>query len=238
MFWDDIVLVTELMSKYGLREPLVDLGGLEHPSIADYERTIATGDQGARFLRLKQRPFDHLAPGYQIFNPDRGHPSIEQMPAQYSACFGTVLCLSVLEHVDNPFWVFDALSRVMKDDALLVVSTVFSFPYHPSPVDNWRFSPNCLRMLGESAGLRVLEADWRIQIPADKGIRNSQNGEPQEIRSVYAVYAKDRFEPRAGGPYTLPVPLADDPREPRAIGAKRLATVARSRLRPFKRHTR
>jgi len=39
MFWDDILLVTGQIEKYGYRSPMVDLGGMEHPTIADYALT-------------------------------------------------------------------------------------------------------------------------------------------------------------------------------------------------------
>jgi|GEM_PF-1005678 len=211
MFWDDIVLVTEQIEKYGLRRPFADLGGLENPCIADYELTILTGDQQARYVSLEQRPFDHIDPDYIILNPEKGDPPIEDLPSRYSDAFGTAVCLNVIEHVENPFEVFSALFQVMKQDSLLIVETVFSFPYHPSPRDYWRYSPDCLKHLGTRAGFTVLEAAWRIDIPADKGIRNTQNGSPQEIRSVYAALAKGHFVPRPGPRYKLPRRISKHP---------------------------
>lgn len=190
MFWDDIKLVTEQIERYGLRRPFADLGGMERPCIADYDLTIATGDQNARYVTISQRPFDHIDQGYLVLNPDKGDPLIEDLPYCYQNYFGTAVCLNVLEHVQNPFRVFAALYQIMHPNSLLIVETVFSFPYHPSPQDYWRFTPECLRYLGEQAGFQVLECDWRMTITAEKGVRNTQNGEPQEIRSVYATLTK------------------------------------------------
>jgi hypothetical protein len=204
MFWDDIKLVTEQIEKYGLRTPFADLGGMERPCIADYDLTIATGDQNARFVSLPQRPFDHIDPEYLVLNPDKGDPYIEDLPYDYQNAFGTAVCLNVIEHVQNPFRVFAALYQIMKPNSLLIIETVFSFPYHPSPNDYWRYSPDCLRYLSEQAGFSVLECDWRMSITADKGILNTQNNEPTEIRSVYATLAKGIF---VAGPvlkYSLP----------------------------------
>ncbi len=204
MFWDDIKLVTEQIEKYGLRTPFADLGGMESPCIADHDLTIATGDQNARFVSLAQRPFDHIDPEYLVLNPDKGDPYIEDLPYDYQNAFGTAVCLNVIEHVQNPFRVFAALYQIMKPNSLLIIETVFSFPYHPSPNDYWRYSPDCLRYLSEQAGFNVLECDWRMTITADKGIHNTQNNEPTEIRSVYTTLAKGRFVAGPALKYPLP----------------------------------
>ena len=222
MFWDDIKLVTEQVEKYGLRKLFVDLGGREKPCIADYDLTIATGEQGARYVGLNQRPFDHIDPEYLVLNPDKGDPYIEDLPYTYQNAFGTAVCLNVIEHVENPFRVFNALYQTMKEDGLLIMGTVFSFPYHPSPLDYWRYSPDCLRYLGEAAGFKVLECDWRNIITADKGIRTTSPGsdEPQEIRSVYATMTKSgEVRSRSGASYLLPKRYSSSPSAQQIIEA-------------------
>ena len=204
MFWDDIVLVTEQVEKYGLRKPFVDLGGMSRPCIADYVLTRDSGVQDERYLLLDQRPFDHLDPDYQIFNPDKGDPYIEDLPYRYRDTFGTAVCLNVLEHVRNPFRVFAAFYQIMKQDSLLIVETVFNFPYHPSPEDFWRFSPDCLRYLAEQSGFTVLECDWRLNVPAEWGIIDAKSGELQQIKSVYITLTKGDLVARPSGRIALP----------------------------------
>lgn len=206
MFWDDIKLVTEQVERYGLRQPFVDLGGCDSPCIADYDLTLATGNQGARYVTVAQRPFDHIDPEYLVLNPEQGHPPIEDLPYHYQGHFGTACCLNVIEHVQNPFRVFAALYQIMRQDSLLVIETVFSFPYHPSPLDYWRYSPDCLRYLAESAGFLVLEADWRMTVLGDQGIRTTAEGvdEAQEIRSVYATLAKGSLTAQPAARFPLP----------------------------------
>ena len=211
MFWDDIVLVTEKIEKYGLRKPFADLGGMERPCIADYDLTIATGDQNARYVSLQQRPFDHIDQEYLILNPDKGDPFIEDLPYSYQNSFGTAVCLNVIEHVQNPFRVFAALYQVMQQNSLLIIETVFSFPYHPSPSDFWRYSPDCLRYLSEQAGFKVLECDWRVYYPGNGGILNTQNNEPQEIKSIYAVLTKGDFYPSPQEKILLPLRFSNNP---------------------------
>lgn len=196
MMWDDIKLVTEKINKYGLRLPLGDLGGVGAVHCADYDITIKTGDQDARNIKLDQdRPFSHIDKDYEIYNPEGGgDQTIEAMIRQYKDHFGTVICLNVLEHVENPFEVFDSLYTLAKEDSLLVISTVFSFPYHPSPIDYWRYTPACLEFLAKRSGFKVLEADWRFVVPGDAGVLNTQNNEAQEMRSVYVVLTKGGFK--------------------------------------------
>lgn len=204
MFWNDILLVTEQIEKYGFRPPMIDLGGIPRPAIADYDLTIATGDQQARYVRLTQRPFDHIDPNYLILNPEKGDPLIEEMPYTYHNAFGTATCLNVLEHVENPFRVFSAFNQIMANNCLLIIGTVFSFPYHPSPKDYWRFSPDCLRYLAENSGFQVLENGWGMTITGDKGVLNVQNSELSEIRCVYITLTKGQFTISPSAKYTLP----------------------------------
>ncbi len=193
MFLDDIHLVEEMTAKYGLKLPFVDLGGLRAKDItvADYERTIKTGDQHARYLKLDANPFEHIAPGYEIVNPEYGNRCIEDLPEQWGyPPFGTIVCLSTLEHVKNPFQVFDAFYTLLQTDGLLILSTVFSFPVHGAPSDYWRFTPECLKMLAMNSALRILESGFRLDIPGDAGIKEIHTGMAQEIKSVYLVARK------------------------------------------------
>lgn len=204
MFWDDIKLVTEQIEKYGLRKPFADLGGMNFPWMADYELTRDTGEQEARYIRFNQRPFDHIDPEYLVINPDKGAPCIEDLPFAYRDAFGTVICLNVLEHVENPFRVFAALYQVLKSGGLLILETVFMFPYHPSPRDYWRFSPDALRYLATQAGFTILECDWRMHVPAEWEVKELNTGLAQQIQSVYITLTRGGFEARPSGPYPLP----------------------------------
>jgi hypothetical protein len=206
MFFDDIKLVTEQINKYGLRFPMADLGGLSYCSAADYEVTKKTGIQDARYVSLKQkRPFDHIDVNYKVLNPDSGDLSIENLGNKYLNHFGTLVCLNVIEHVYNPFEIFDSFFKIMKEDSLAIIETVFSFPYHPSPVDFWRYSPDCLKYLAEKSGFVVLEYGWRLIIHANEGILNTQDDSPQEIKSVYITLSKTKISP-LGTPMSFNVP--------------------------------
>jgi SAM-dependent methyltransferase len=192
MFKDDIDLVKYAVEKYGLMTPCADLGGLnEGVTIADYSITLETGDQMARYLNFGHPPFSNILGEYSIINPDKGDPLIENIPDRDK--WGTCVCVSVLEHVTNPFDVVDNIYRILKPGGLLVLSTLFSFPLHeslPEFHDNFRFSPNGLKILAEHAELKVLECDFRLKIYGEDGIKDIKNGHAQEIMSVGLIARK------------------------------------------------
>ena len=61
--------------------------------------------------------------------------------------FGTVLCLSVLEHCARPFEVAANLTRLLAPGGRLAVSVPFAWKVHGFPADYWRFTPDGVRLL-------------------------------------------------------------------------------------------
>ena len=60
--------------------------------------------------------------------------------------FDVVVCLSILEHVPDPLRAIAELHRVLKPGGKVWVQLPFNFPYHESPKDYWRCSPDGLRV--------------------------------------------------------------------------------------------
>jgi SAM-dependent methyltransferase len=192
VFKDDIDFIEYAVKKYGLMTPCADLGGVDNGVvIADYDITLRTGVQADRYLNLGHPPFSEVLGSYSIINPDKGDPPIELI--QDRDKWGTCVCVSVLEHVTNPFDVMDNIYRILKPGGLLVLSTLFSFPLHeslPDYHDNFRFAPNGLEILAEHAGLLVLECGFRLKIYGEDGIKDIKNGHAQEIMSVGLIARK------------------------------------------------
>ncbi len=186
MFWDELCLISETIHKHGLRTPMVDLGGQAQPILAEY--CLENPDSDIYFpayLRLGARPFDHIDPNYIILNPENGDPPIERLADRYRRTFGTVVCTSVLEHVENPVAAMQGMTDVLAPGGLAIVSTVLEYPIHGER-DLWRFTPECLRMLAGLAGLNVLDADTRLK---DLRVRH-RDGTMYSITSVYLIASK------------------------------------------------
>jgi len=206
MFADDLKLIREVVAKYGpLPRPVVDVGGLEEPTIADYDVTIAAMQrlrganmdeigreaildaQMARYQRIR-RPLAEFDPLYAIENPETGGTPIEKLWGKYDHAIGTAVVLSTLEHVRNPFHAIDNLWYAMSGGGLAIVSTPWIFPHHHGPEDNFRFSPTGLaHLFAGTLPWEVLESDWRLRIPADAGVLCTRTGKPQAVESSYLV---------------------------------------------------
>lgn len=63
-----------------------------------------------------------------------------------------VICLSVLEHVDDPAQAVKELFRVVKPDGVVFASTHGCFPWHPYPQDHWRWTQTGLPLLFKQQG--------------------------------------------------------------------------------------
>lgn len=61
--------------------------------------------------------------------------------------FGTIFCLSVLEHCSNPFKMAQNITNLLKSGGTLVVSVPFSWKIHAYPNDYWRFTPEGIKVL-------------------------------------------------------------------------------------------
>ena len=61
--------------------------------------------------------------------------------------FGTIFCLSVLEHCDQPFVMADNMTRLLEKDGKLVISLPFAWQFHGYPSDYWRFTPEGIKKL-------------------------------------------------------------------------------------------
>ncbi len=77
--------------------------------------------------------------------------SAEQLPVDDGA-FDIVLCVQVLEHVDDPAAVIRELHRVTRPGGRVLLSTHGVQVYHPAPADHWRWTHTGLERLLEANG--------------------------------------------------------------------------------------
>jgi SAM-dependent methyltransferase len=61
--------------------------------------------------------------------------------------FGTIVCLSVLEHCDQPFRMAENMTRLLKPGGKVVVCAPFAWKFHGYPSDYWRFTHEGIKKL-------------------------------------------------------------------------------------------
>ena len=76
---------------------------------------------------------------------------VERLPVD-DASFDLVLCIQVLEHVDDPTRAARELNRVVRPDGRVLVATHGVYPYHPGPADHWRWTHTGLAKLLADSG--------------------------------------------------------------------------------------
>lgn len=61
--------------------------------------------------------------------------------------FGTIFCLCVLEHCDQPFKMAGNLARLLRPGGKICISVPFAWKFHGYPSDYWRFTHEGVRKL-------------------------------------------------------------------------------------------
>jgi SAM-dependent methyltransferase len=83
---------------------------------------------------------------------------VHDAPARFGM-FDLVICTEVLEHVVDWRGTCVALADLVAPGGLLLVTTrSVGFPYHPYPIDTWRYTPDALRDVFDRLGLDVRHA--------------------------------------------------------------------------------
>lgn len=134
--------------QYAIRRPLA--GWLEATSF-DGLRVVDVG--------CGSRPYEQLLAGAAEVvgfdvpgNPCADvHGAIDALPFE-NASFDVVLCTQVLEHVPDPAAAVRELRRIVRPGGRVLLSTHGVYPYHPNPVDLWRWTHEGLELLFEQNG--------------------------------------------------------------------------------------
>jgi len=145
------------MPTYAVRAPLVRwLSAEARRARTDLGRyrvlDVGCGEQPYRTL------FDPDADAYVGVDPVENPRAelrgpIEALPVE-DGSFDLVLCLQVLEHVDDPARGIRELDRATRAGGRVLLSTHGTIVYHPNPVDLWRWTGAGLERLFNENG------DW------------------------------------------------------------------------------
>ncbi len=109
--------------------------------------------------------------------------------------FGTIFCLSVLEHCDQPFKMAENMTKLLAPGGKVYISAPFAWMFHGYPSDYWRFTHEGIKKLFPDIefeeGLEVSSVDREVKtVSNDIGRVNLRGGyhrrEGRWIRSFWA----------------------------------------------------
>ena len=72
--------------------------------------------------------------------------------------YDLIVSLDVFEHINAPWLAANEIKRILKPNGITYHTTLFSWRYHPCPIDYWRFTPKALEFIFE--GLEHLHASF------------------------------------------------------------------------------
>jgi len=137
-----------------LSEPIYEFGSLQVPGQEKFAdvRVFFPGKEYVGFDLRSGPGVDKVLDVYHITE-------------DYYGKAGTILCLDTIEHFSDPLRAFDIFFNVLKDDGILVVSSVMAFPIHNYPCDYWRFTPQGFHLLLSRFKARVVESAGKEDFP-------------------------------------------------------------------------
>lgn len=91
---------------------------------------------------------------------------VAALPGMFPDGFDTVVTTEMLEHVEDWREAMLSLVALVKVGGHLVLSTRSpGFPYHPYPIDCWRYPPSLMRELLTALGMKVISCDDDPEAP-------------------------------------------------------------------------
>ncbi|KAL3921538.1 MAG: hypothetical protein SGILL_002699 [Bacillariaceae sp.] len=93
---------------------------------------------------------------------------IDSCPEAENCSFDVTFSHTVLEHAKRPWQAFDTVARITKKGGLTMHLVPWSYQYHATPADNYRFSHTALETLLEDRGFEVLDVGYDICTKQDQ----------------------------------------------------------------------
>lgn len=126
------------------------------------------GIRSGKFLEIGGRlnPMEQFFPQFECVNLDLEHTDenviigdITHCPEIANDTFDVIISFDVFEHINRPWKAAEEIIRILKPGGLTYHSTLWSWRYHPCPIDYWRFSPDALEFLFDGLETVVKEFD-------------------------------------------------------------------------------
>lgn len=153
-----------------------------HPSVMDFVERVLDSEKCCGKKILEVGAFNvngSVGPYVESFGPEmyigvdnRDGPGVDLIADCENIvkhmggdAWDLVISTEMLEHVDNWRKCMRQMTWAVAPGGLLLVTTRSpGFPYHPHPVDNWRFTVNDMTRIAEALKIKpvTIEDDWEF----------------------------------------------------------------------------
>ena len=115
---------------------------------------------------------------------------IDECPQAPDCGYDVTFSHTVLEHAARPWKSFDTIARITKKGGLTLHLVPWSYQYHATPDDNYRFSHKALTTLLEDRGFEVLDVGYDICTQPEHMLKNKKDEHYEKIWLTYVVGRK------------------------------------------------
>lgn len=115
---------------------------------------------------------------------------IDNCPAAPDCGYDVTFSHTVLEHAARPWKSFDTIARITKRGGLTLHLVPWSYQYHATPDDNYRFSHKALRTLLEDRGFEVLDVGYDVCTQPEHMLKTRKDEHFEKIWLTYVVGRK------------------------------------------------
>lgn len=143
---------------------VLEIGGREHP------RGHIFDAEAFSYTNLD------LSPGANTVVGD-----ITDCPQIPDNSYDVLISVDVFEHIDRPWLAAAELARILRPGGLVYTSTLFSWRYHPCPIDFWRYTPEALEFL--FSGLVTLEKGFDLT-ERRRDVRKKAKEDPMRLDAL------------------------------------------------------
>lgn len=166
-----------------LAGPYLEVGSRDYGSTQDLQALVAA-DQP--YLRVDMEPGAKVDLALDLTLP------FEELDRRLQGRrFGTIFCLSVLEHCQQPFAMAENLTRLLQPAGQVCLSVPFAYRFHGYPSDFWRFTHEGVKLLFPRLAFLPEHSAWA----------STQVGDLRPIdRWVGAIGFGSKFHRRQGRP--------------------------------------
>ena len=115
---------------------------------------------------------------------------IDECPAAPNCGYDVTFSFTVLEHASRPWKSFDTIARITKKGGLTLHLVPWSYQWHATPADNYRFSHTALTTLLEDRGFEVLDVGYDLCNQPEHVLKKKKDEHFEVIWLTYVVGRK------------------------------------------------